>query len=88
MFSSEIESTNEDQSLKRRIPLEVEDDDDEMGEMVGPTGDDFNSSDDENLGEPLDFSRYGVGRPLEEQQDDSDGEDDGLVEIMVPGRKT
>jgi len=92
---------------KVRIPLEVDDDDDDMGEMVGPgTSTGMMDSDDEDeaiINESLGYSsfygssRYGGSRPLgshfddedeDEQNDSSDGEeDDGLVEILVPGKK-
>ncbi|GLI75412.1 sporulation-induced protein [Penicillium ochrochloron] len=89
-----------------RVPLEVEeDDDDEMGEMVGPSGSGMVVSDDEDeaiINESLGYSnlpgqtRYsGFRRPRavsshfdDDQDDSSDGEDDGLVEILVPGRKS
>jgi SIT4-associating protein SAP185/190 len=89
-----------------RVPLEVEEDeDDEMGEMVGPSGSGMVVSDDEDeaiINESLGYSnlpgqtRYsGFRRPRavsshfdEDQDDSSDGEDDGLVEILVPGRKS
>lgn len=101
-FGSDATNTrSSSSSFKRRMPLDIddEDDDEEMGEMVGPSGEGFGDSDedDESLGEPLDFSKYGIGRPIggdgqsddaeEDQQDESDGEDEGLVEIMVPGKK-
>lgn len=92
-----------------RVPLEVDDDDDEMGEMVapdssaGPTMVDSDEEDEafmnESLGYPNLFSvgKYkgyrgsqglGSSYEAEEQNDSSDGEDDGLVEILVPGRKS
>lgn len=99
-----------------RIPLEVDDDendDDDMGEMVTPTaGPDMMDSDDEDeaiINESMGYetfygsSRYGgLGRShikdgngrshfdkdIDGQNDSSDGEeDDGLVEILFPGRK-
>lgn len=85
-----------------RAPLEVDDDDDEMGEMVGPSvGSTMMDSDDddeaiinESMGYPnryQDFRRSRIGAsPFgddDEQNDSSDGEDEGLVEILVPGRK-
>lgn len=85
-----------------RAPLEVDDDDDEMGEMVGPSvGSTMMDSDDDDeaiindsTGYPnryQDFRRSRIGAsPFgddDEQNDSSDGEDEGLVEILVPGRK-
>lgn len=90
-----------------RAPLEV-DDDDEMGEMVGPSVGstmmmDSDEEDEaiinESIGYPnvgaanryKNFQRSRIGAsPFgdeEEQNDSSDGEDEGLVEILVPGRK-
>jgi SIT4-associating protein SAP185/190 len=94
---------------KVRVPLEV-DDDDEMGEMVGPSsGEVLMDSDEEEeaiINESLGYSnffganRYGEFRRSygrngqssfddddEDDDDSSDGED-GLVEILVPGRKS
>ncbi|KAF9250237.1 hypothetical protein LCP9604111_3753 [Penicillium roqueforti] len=104
--SSEDEGDGHAESVRRqvRVPLEVEDDDDdEMGEMVGPSGIGMMDSDDEDeaiINESLGYSnlsgpaRYNNFRSRavsshydDEQNDSSDGEDDGLVEIMVPGRK-
>ncbi|KAL1965035.1 hypothetical protein VTN77DRAFT_6095 [Rasamsonia byssochlamydoides] len=106
-----VDETTEAVRRKVRIPLEVDDDDDEMGEMVGPSsGTDLMDSDEEEeaiINESLGYSsffgpsRYGgfgrsyskdeSGRSLFEddadEHDSSDGEDDGLVEILVPGRK-
>lgn len=87
------------------MPLEVEAEDDEMGEMVGPNASGMIGSDDEDeaiINESLGYSnlpaqsRYsGFGRPRavsshfdDDQNDSSDGEDGGLVEILVPGRKS
>ena len=85
-----------------RAPLEADDDDDEMGEMVGPSvGSTMMDSDDddeaiinESLGYPnryQNFRRSRIGPSAfgddDEQNDSSDGEDEGLVEILVPGRK-
>lgn len=98
------------ESVRRtvRVPLEVEDEDDEeMGEMVGPssTGPDLMDSDEEDeaiINESLGYSNpfssgkykgyrnshaMGTNPDDEEKNDSSDGEDDGLVEILVPGRK-
>ncbi|CAI7569778.1 unnamed protein product [Penicillium glandicola] len=106
--SSEDEGDAHAESVRRqvRVPLEVEDDDDdEMGEMVGPSGIGMMDSDDEDeaiINESLGYSnlsgpgRYNSFRRTravsshydDEQNDSSDGEDDGLVEIMVPGRKS
>ncbi|EAW10541.1 putative Sit4-associated protein (Sap185) [Aspergillus clavatus NRRL 1] len=90
---------------KERIPLEVEDDEDDMGEMVGPSlGSDIMDSDEEDeaiMNESLGYPDLGPGRyknfrrsqfgpsPFgdDDGNDSSDGEDDGLVEILVPGRK-
>ncbi|KAJ5899672.1 SIT4 phosphatase-associated protein family [Penicillium taxi] len=96
------------ESMRRsvRVPLEVEeDDDDEMGEMVGPTAAGMIDSDEEDeaiINESLGYSNFpgpsrysGFRRSQSEgshfdddQNDSSDGEDDGLVEILVPGRKS
>jgi SIT4-associating protein SAP185/190 len=89
------------------VPLHVGDDDDEMGEMVGPTaGSDMLDSDDEDeaiMNESLGYpdtganryknfrkSHFGSASPFgdDDQNDSSDGEDEGLVEILVPGRKS
>lgn len=88
-----------------RVPLEVEDEDDDMGEMVGPSASGMIDSDDEDeaiINESLGYSnlpaqsRYSgfrrsraVGSHFDDDHNDSsDGEDDGLVEILVPGRKS
>ncbi|KAL1870979.1 sporulation-induced protein [Paecilomyces lecythidis] len=104
------EGTSEAVRRKERMPLEVEDDD-EMGEMVGPStssGAGMTDSDEEDeaiINESLGYaSFYGPGRytatgrprvigshfgpDADEQDDSSDGEDEGLVEILVPGRKS
>ncbi|KKK19611.1 extragenic suppressor of kinetochore protein [Aspergillus rambellii] len=91
---------------KERVPLEVDDDEDDMGEMVGPSfGSDMMDSDEEDeavLNESLGYPELGSGQyksfrgsrmghsPFgnDEQSDSSDGEDDGLVEILVPGRRS
>ncbi|KAE8350667.1 SIT4 phosphatase-associated protein-domain-containing protein [Aspergillus coremiiformis] len=106
--SSEDDSEGRAESLRRkeRIPLEVDDDDDDMGEMVGPSvGSDMMDSDEEDeaiMNESLGYPDLGPGRyksfrrsrfgvsPFgdDDQNDSSDGEDDGLVEILVPGRKS
>lgn len=91
-----------------RAPLEVEDDDDEMGEMVGPSvgssmmAADSDDEDEAIINESLGYPNLGADRykdfrtsqigasPYGEddgQNDSSDGEDEGLVEILVPGRK-
>ncbi|KAF3388402.1 Extragenic suppressor of kinetochore protein 1 [Penicillium rolfsii] len=105
--NSSDEESDRAEGVRRRIrvPLEVEeDDDDEMGEMVGPSASGMVVSDDEDeaiINESLGYSnlpgqtRYSGFRPRavsshfdDEQDDSSDGEDDGLVEILVPGRKS
>lgn len=87
-----------------RVPLEVEEDD-EMGEMVGPNATGTFDSDEEDeaiINESLGYSNFPApsrysgfrrsravsGNFEDEQNDSSDGEDDGLVEILVPGRKS
>ncbi|EEH20909.1 hypothetical protein PABG_03140 [Paracoccidioides brasiliensis Pb03] len=95
---------------KVRLPLEVDDDEDEMGDIVSPNTEIVSTYSDEEdetiVGEPLGYSsffesaHYGgtsgtrirsVGGRLfqsEDRHDSSDDEeDDGLVEILVPGRK-
>lgn len=88
---------------KERMPLEVEDDDD-MGEMVGPGESHMMDSDEEEdaiLNESLGYPELGPGQyknyrssragqsPFgDDQNDSSDGEDEGLVEILVPGKKS
>lgn len=106
--SSDDDGDGRAEAIRRRVrvPLEVEgDEDDEMGEMVGPSASGMIDSDDEDeaiINESLGYSnlpgqtRYsGFRRPRaasshfdDEQNDSSDGEDDGLVEILVPGRKS
>lgn len=99
------------ESVRRtvRVPLEVDDEDEEMGEMVGPSlsvGSGMMDSDEEDeaiINESLGYSNlFSVGKYKgyhgshalgsnfddEDQNDSSDGEDDGLVEILVPGRKS
>lgn len=106
--SSDEEQHTEGTQRGDRAPLEVEDDDDEMGEMVGPSvGTSMMAADsddedeaiiNESLGYPnlganryKDFGASGIGAsPYGEddgQNDSSDGEEEGLVEILVPGRK-
>jgi SIT4-associating protein SAP185/190 len=88
-----------------RIPLEVDDDDEEMGEMVAPgSGSGMMDSDEEDeaiINESLGYAnfynakKFGGYRQRErsmygddaDDHDSSDGEDDGLVEILVPGKK-
>ncbi|KAL5362500.1 SIT4 phosphatase-associated protein-domain-containing protein [Aspergillus floccosus] len=95
----------EGQRRTERVPLEIDDEDD-MGEMVGPSlGSGMMDSDDEDeaiMNESLGYPDLGPGRyksfgqsriggsPFgdDDQNDSSDGEDDGLVEILVPGRKS
>lgn len=80
-------------SLERR-PLDV-DDDEEMGEMVGPTEDSSNSSDEEVMS-PMEKEKLGApfgmsdadeqGSEFSGQADNDDDDDDGdqLVEIAMP----
>ncbi|KAF5864670.1 hypothetical protein ETB97_006947 [Aspergillus alliaceus] len=105
--SSEDDGEGRSEGLRRkeRIPLEVDDDDD-MGEMVGPSvGSDMMDTDEEDeaiMNESLGYPDLGPGRyksfrrsrfgvsPFgddDDQNDSSDGEDDGLVEILAPGKK-
>ncbi|RHZ72222.1 hypothetical protein CDV55_108477 [Aspergillus turcosus] len=95
-----------DMRRKERVPLEVDDDEDDMGEMVGPSlGSEMLDSDEEDeaiMNESLGYPDLGPGRyrsfrrsqfgpsPFGDDDDDdsSDGEDEGLVEILVPGRKS
>lgn len=104
--SSDEQANAESVRRQVRVPLEVEDeDDDEMGEMVGPSGIGMMDSDDEdeaiineslgysNLSGPGRYNGFRRSRAVsshyeDEQNDSSDGEDDGLVEILVPGRKS
>ncbi|PYH45271.1 uncharacterized protein BP01DRAFT_47539 [Aspergillus saccharolyticus JOP 1030-1] len=99
------EGRTEGMRRKERVPLEVEDDDDDMGEMVGPSADprmmDSDEEDEAIMNESLGYPDLGPGRYMgfsrsrmgaspfgdDEENDSSDGEDDGLVEILVPGRK-
>lgn len=105
--NSSDEGDGQSSSARRqvRVPLEVEEDDDEMGEMVVPSGTGMIDSDEEDeaiINESLGYSnhpgqaRYDNFRRSrvvssnfdDDQNDSSDGEDDGLVEILVPGRKS
>ncbi|KAJ5665855.1 uncharacterized protein N7477_008303 [Penicillium maclennaniae] len=105
--SSDEDGDGRSEAVRRnvRMPLEVEDEDDEMGEMVGPSATGMIDSDDEDeaiINESLGYSnlpgqsRYSGFRRQravsshfdDDQNDSSDGEDDGLVEILVPGRKS
>ncbi|RDW60464.1 SAPS family protein [Aspergillus mulundensis] len=89
---------------KERVPLEVDDDDDDMGEMVGPSMEshllDSDDEEDAILNESLGYPELGPGQyksfrssrlgpsPFgDDQNDSSEGEDEGLVEILVPGKK-
>lgn len=81
-----------------------DDDDDEMGEMVGPSGIGMDSDDEDeaiineslgysNLSGPARYNSFSRSQAVsshydDEQNDSSDGEDDGLVEIVVPGRRS
>ncbi|KAL5048917.1 hypothetical protein BDW71DRAFT_11365 [Aspergillus fruticulosus] len=87
---------------KERVPLEV-DDDDEMGDMVGPSMEshmmDSDEEEDAILNESLGYPELGPGQyksfrssrlghsPFGDDQNDSSEEDEGLVEILVPGKK-
>ncbi|KAL4788168.1 SIT4 phosphatase-associated protein-domain-containing protein [Aspergillus varians] len=90
---------------KERVPLEVDDEDDDMGEMVGPSTEthmlDSDEEEDAILNESLGYPELGPGQyksfrnsrldhsPFgDDQNDSSDGEDEGLVEILVPGKKS
>lgn len=105
--SSEDDGDGRTEAVRRRVrvPLEVEDDDDEMGEMVAPTASGMVDSDDSdeaiineslgysNLSGPERYNNLRRSRAVsshfdDEQNDSSDGEDEGLVEILVPGRKS
>ncbi|KAJ5138820.1 SIT4 phosphatase-associated protein family [Penicillium bovifimosum] len=106
--SSDEEGGGRLESFNRagRFPLDVEeDDDDEMGEMVGPSGGLMDSDDEDeaiineslgysNLSGPRRYNNFPRSRAVsshyedDDQNDSSDGEDDGLVEIRVPGRKS
>ncbi|KAL4891917.1 SIT4 phosphatase-associated protein-domain-containing protein [Aspergillus ambiguus] len=100
------EGRTEGHRRTERVPLEVDEDEDDMGEMVGPSlGSGMMDSDEEDeaiMNESLGYPDLGAGRyknfrqsriggsPFgdDDQNDSSDGEDDGLVEILVPGRKS
>ena len=105
--SSDDDGDSHAEAMRRhvRVPLEVEDDDDEMGEMVGPNASGMLDSDEEdeaiineslgysNLPAPSRYTGFRRSRAVssdfdDDQNDSSDGEDDGLVEILVPGRKS
>lgn len=104
--SSDEDGDGHAESIRRgdRVPLEVDEDDDDMGEMVAPSmaGMDSDEEEDAILNESLGYSNLpapsrfgGFQRPRQvsshfddDQNDSSDGEDDGLVEILVPGRKS
>ncbi|KAF3481364.1 SIT4-Associating protein ser/thr phosphatase [Arthroderma uncinatum] len=104
-------SSDEDGSLpmesverKFRLPVDAFDDDDEMGDMVGPSTSYSDEDDETIIQEALGYSTFlGSGHTLEDtgypeereltpdsarDQDNSDGEDDGLVEILVPGKRS
>nr|KMM64977.1 extragenic suppressor of kinetochore protein 1 [Coccidioides posadasii RMSCC 3488] len=100
-------SSDDDESIEAvqrnyRLPLEVYDDDDEVGDMVEPpTGFSSYSDDDDEetlIRETIGYSdffgreRYANSTTLSSnnsgQHDNSDDEDEGLVEILVPGRRT
>lgn len=101
--SSDDEQHTEGTQRGDRAPLEVEDDDDEMGEMVGPSvgtsmmAADSDDEDEAIINESLGYPNLGANRyknygasPYgadDGQNDSSDGEEEGLVEILVPGRK-
>jgi len=84
----------EARTSNERRPLDV-DDDEEMGEMVGPTEDSSNSSDEEVLS-PLEKEKlggaFGLNDPDEQasefagqaDHDDDDDDSDQLVEIAMP----
>ncbi|EZF45400.1 hypothetical protein H112_01572 [Trichophyton rubrum D6] len=105
-------SSDEDGSLpmesverKFRLPVDAFDDDDEMGDMVGPSTSYSDEDDETIIQEALGYSTFldsdhhgldGSVYPEEREltpdsargQDNSDGEDDGLVEILVPGKRS
>ncbi|KAL4881707.1 SIT4 phosphatase-associated protein-domain-containing protein [Aspergillus karnatakaensis] len=101
--SSDEENGFTGRRRKERVPLEVDDDDDDMGEMVGPSMDSHMMDSDEEeaiLSESLGYPELGSGSyknfrssrlghsPFgDDQNDSSEGEDEGLVEILVPGKK-
>ncbi|KAL2819516.1 SIT4 phosphatase-associated protein-domain-containing protein [Aspergillus granulosus] len=89
---------------KERVPLEVDDDDDDMGEMVAPSMESHMMDSDEEeaiLNESLGYPELGPGQyknfrssrmghsPYgDDPNDSSEDEDEGLVEILVPSRKS
>ncbi|CRG84741.1 SIT4-associating protein SAP185 [Talaromyces islandicus] len=95
------EELNETVRRKVRVPLEVDDDDDEYGEFRSAEMRDSDEEEEAIINESLGYSsffgpsRYGGynrsygrdGFDNDEGNDSSDGED-GLVEILVPGRKS
>ncbi|GAQ37998.1 sit4-associated protein [Aspergillus niger] len=105
--SSDEEGDGRPEGMRRkeRVPLEVDEEEDDMGEMVGPSlGSGMMDSDEEDeaiMNESLGYpdiasgryrnfgrSRMGASPFGDDEDDSSDGEDDdGLVEILVPGRK-
>lgn len=74
-------------SLERR-PLDVDDDDEEMGEMVAPTEEEPNSSDEEEIMSPSEREKLGnpFGSSPEEPVSEFDGQEDQdqLIEISMP----
>ncbi|KAM5445548.1 sporulation-induced protein [Microsporum audouinii] len=105
--SSDEEGSLPMESVERkfRLPVDAFDDDDEMGDMVGPSTSYSDEDDETIIQEALGYSTFlgsdhhtlgGSGYPEDREltpdsargQDNSDGEDDGLVEILVPGRKS
>jgi SIT4-associating protein SAP185/190 len=92
---------NETVRRKVRVPLEVDDDDDEYGEFRSAEMRDSDEEEEAIINESLGYSNFfgpsrygGYNRPYgrdgfedDEGNDSSDGED-GLVEILVPGRKS
>lgn len=81
---------------KTRVPLDMYDDDDEdIGDMLGPSASYSDDDDDDEtiIREALGYSTFlapdthpSGGSP--DRNDSSDGEDEGLVEILVPGKRT
>lgn len=102
--SSDDDERRQEMRRNERIPLEVEGDDDMGEMVGPSAGSGMMDSDDEDeaiinesLGYPnlgaerykdLQRSRVGESPFGDDQNDSSDGEDDGLVEILVPGRKS
>lgn len=88
---------------KTRVPLDMYDDDDEdIGAIIGPSSsysDDDDEDDETIIREALGYSTFlasdthpgdGSGNmhlDSAERNDSSDGEDEGLVEILVPGKR-